>query len=85
MFFHIKTAAHARAQQIAEYLTFFCEVPEYLRRQVAANVDAMLINPGIYIVPPSHASFCAGFELYRARPDNKSADVDAFFSGLDLG
>ena len=29
----------------------------------------MLIDPGVRIIPQSHDSFIAGFELYRARPD----------------
>ena len=54
---------------LTEYLTFFCEAPEYMRREVSANVLAMLTDPGIRIVPQSHDSFSAGFELYRTRPD----------------
>jgi predicted nucleic acid-binding protein len=73
-------AAYARANQVTndvvtteevltEYLTFFCAAPEYLRRDVAANVEAMLSDPGVRIIPQSHDSFIAGFELYRSRPD----------------
>jgi predicted nucleic acid-binding protein len=74
-------AAYARAQQVTddivtteevltEYLTFFSTAPEYLRREVTANVGAMLSDPGVVrIIPQSHDSFVAGFELYRARPD----------------
>ena len=72
--------AYARAHQVTddvvtteevltEYLTFFCAAPEYMRREVTANVGAMLIDPGVRIIPQSHDSFVAGFELYRARPD----------------
>jgi uncharacterized protein len=73
-------STYARAQQVTddlvtteevltEYLTFFCAAPEYLRREVTANVEAMLIDPGVRIIPQSHESFVAGFDLYRARPD----------------
>ena len=73
-------AAYDQAQQVTddivtteevltEYLTFFCAAPEYMRREVTANVEAMLIDPGVRIIPQSHDSFIAGFELYRARPD----------------
>jgi predicted nucleic acid-binding protein len=73
-------SAYTRAQQITddivtteevltEYLTFFCAAPEYMRREVTANVEAMLIDPGVRIIPQSHDSFVAGFELYCARPD----------------
>ena len=54
---------------LTEYLTFFCAAPEYLRREVTANVEAMLNDPGVRIIPQSHDSFTAGFGLYRARPD----------------
>ena len=76
-----RDAAYERAQQVtdyivtteevlAEYLTFFSEAPESLRRGVAANVGAMLSDSGVVrIIPQSHDSFVAGFELYRARPD----------------
>lgn len=54
---------------LTEYLTFFCGAPEYVRREVSANVEAMLSDPGVRIIPQSHDSFVAGFALYRARPD----------------
>ena len=73
-------AAYERAQQVAddvvtteevltEYLTFFCASPEYLRRQVALNVEAILIDPTVRVIPQSHESLLAGFALYRNRPD----------------
>ena len=72
-------AAYARAQQITddivtteevtEYLTFFCASPEYLRREVASNVGAILHDPTVRVIPQSHDSFIAGFELYQSRPD----------------
>jgi len=72
--------ACARAEQVmddivtteevlTEYLTFFCASPEYLRREVASNVEAILHDPTVRVIPQSHDSFAAGFELYRARPD----------------
>ena len=80
-------AAYARAQQVmdnivtteevlTEYLTFFSSAPEYLRREVTANVEAILSDPGVRIIPQSHDSFTAGFELYRARPDKGYSLVD---------
>jgi predicted nucleic acid-binding protein len=73
-------SAYARAQQVTddivtteevltEYLTFFCAAPEDIRREVTANVEAMFVNPGVRIIPQSHNSFVAGFDLYRSRPD----------------
>ena len=76
-----RDAAYERAQQVTddivtteevltEYLTFFAETPEYMRREVAGNVAAMLSDSGVVrVIPQSHASFMGGFELYRARPD----------------
>ena len=80
-------AAYSRAHQVtddiltteevlAEYLTFFSAAPEYLRREVAANVEAMLSDPSVRVIPQSHDSFMAGFELYRARPDKGYSLVD---------
>ena len=80
-------AAYARAHELTddiltteevltEYLTFFSAAPEYLRREVATNVEAMLIDPGVCVIPQSHESFTAGFELYRARPDKGYSLVD---------
>jgi predicted nucleic acid-binding protein len=80
-------AAYARAHQVmddiltteevlTEYLTFFSAAPEYLRRGVAANVEAMLSDPSVRVIPQSHDSFMAGFELYRSRPDKGYSLVD---------
>ena len=80
-------AANARAQQVTddiltteevltEYLTFFSAAPEYLRREVGANAEAMLSDPGVRVIPQSHDSFMAGFDLYRARPDKGYSLVD---------
>jgi predicted nucleic acid-binding protein len=73
-------ASYGRAQQftddivttdevLAEYLTFFCSGPEYLRRKAAANVAAILQDPHVQVIPQSRESFLAGLELYRTRPD----------------
>jgi predicted nucleic acid-binding protein len=75
-----RDAAHRRAglikddtvtteEVLAEYLTFFAPGPEYLRRKAAANVEAILRDPTVRVIPQSHDSFLAGLELYRARPD----------------
>ncbi|MGO8790069.1 MAG: type II toxin-antitoxin system VapC family toxin [Terriglobia bacterium] len=79
--------AYARAHQVTddiltteevltEYLTFFSAAPEYLRREVTANVEAMLSDPSVRVIPQSHNSFMAGFELYRSRPDKGYSLVD---------
>ena len=73
-------AAYARAHQIttdivtidevlSEYLTFFSTSSEYLRRKAATNVDDILQDPSVRVLPQSRESFLAGLDLYRARPD----------------
>ena len=80
-------AAFAQAEQVtddivtteevlAEYLTFFSGSPEFLRREVASNVDAILHDASVRVIPQSHDSFVAGFELYRSRPDKGYSLVD---------
>ena len=75
-----RDAGHARAEEVTddivttdevltEYLTFFSASPERLRRQVAMNVEAVLSDPTVQVIPQSHDSFLAGLELYRNRPD----------------
>jgi uncharacterized protein len=54
---------------LTEYLTFFYKAPEYMRREVTANVEAVLSDPCVRVIPQSHDSFTAGFQLYGARPD----------------
>ena len=80
-------ATYARAEQVTddivtteevltEYLNFFCASPEYLRREVVSNVEAILHDPTVRVLPQRHESFVAGFELYRARPDKGYSLVD---------
>ena len=54
---------------LSEYLTSFCKAPEDLRRQVANNVELILKDPSVRVIPQSRDSFLAGLELYAARPD----------------
>ena len=53
---------------LSEFLTFFAAGP-WGRGRAVATVQRLLVHPGIRIVPQSRASFLAGLELYRARPD----------------
>ena len=54
---------------LTEYLTFFSQSPQRLRRLADTNVDAILDTPSVRVIPASHESFIAGLELYRSRPD----------------
>lgn len=73
-------AGYPRAQQITddivttdevltEYLNFFSGSPERPRRQAAANVEAILNDTTVRVIPQSRQSFLAGLELYGTRPD----------------
>ncbi len=54
---------------LAEYLTFFAMAPEQMRRKAVTNVQRILENPGVRVVPQSRESFLAGMSLYGSRPD----------------
>jgi predicted nucleic acid-binding protein len=54
---------------LTEYLTFFCASPEFVRREVALAVEDILQDPSIEVISQSHASFVAGLQLYKSRPD----------------
>jgi predicted nucleic acid-binding protein len=54
---------------LAEYLTFFATAPEAMRRKALSNVERILKNSGVRVVPQSRASFLSGMALYGARPD----------------
>jgi predicted nucleic acid-binding protein len=69
------TAARAASQIVttdevlAEYLTFFATAPEQMRRKAVTNVQRILEDPGVRVVPQSRESFLAGMALYGSRPD----------------
>jgi uncharacterized protein len=54
---------------LAEYLTFFATAPEQMRRKAVTNVERILEDPGVRVVPQSRGSFLAGMALYGSRPD----------------
>jgi uncharacterized protein len=54
---------------LIEYLNYFGEQPEAVRRHVAAGVRRMIDSPGISIFPQSRNSFLAGLTLYEKRAD----------------
>jgi uncharacterized protein len=54
---------------LIEYLNYFGEQPEAVRRHVAAGVRRMIELPGIRIFPQSRDSFLAGLTLYEKRAD----------------
>jgi predicted nucleic acid-binding protein len=54
---------------LTEYLNYFGEQPEALRRHVATSVRRMMASSGIRVIPQSRASFLAGLTLYEKRFD----------------
>ena len=61
---------------LTEYLTFFSDAPEALRREAAESVEGILASPVIRVIPQSRESFLAGLQLFRARPDKGYSLVD---------
>ena len=53
---------------LVEFLAFFAGDP-WQRANAATAVDRLLAEPSYVVLPQSRASFLAGLELYRARPD----------------
>jgi predicted nucleic acid-binding protein len=54
---------------LTEYLNYFAAWGPHFRRKAALNIQNMLDNRTVRIVPQTADSFRAGFELYRARLD----------------
>jgi predicted nucleic acid-binding protein len=61
---------------LGEYLTFFASAPDYVRREISLSVYDILADPGIRVVPQSHATFMAGLDFYSARLDKGYSMVD---------
>jgi predicted nucleic acid-binding protein len=60
---------------LAELLTFFAG-DSWLRSRAVETVREILSDPAVHVIPQSHESFIAGFELYRARPDKEYSLAD---------
>ena len=54
---------------LTEFLTFFGNKGPFLRRKAVAVVESILGDRTIRVLPQTHETFRAGFELYAARPD----------------
>jgi predicted nucleic acid-binding protein len=69
------TAVHAQQplvttdEVLTEYLNYFGEQPEALRRHVAASVRRMMSSSGIRVISQTRASFLAGLTLFEKRSD----------------
>ena len=59
---------------LTEYLTFFSTTS--FRRKAAEGVERLLTSAVVQVLPQSRASFRAGLQLYRDRPDKGYSLVD---------
>jgi predicted nucleic acid-binding protein len=79
----LKLTAERAASQIVttdevltEYLTFFASAPASTRREAAEVVEDLLTSSIVRVISQSRASFRAGLQLYRDRPDKGYSLVD---------
>jgi uncharacterized protein len=54
---------------LTEYLAFFSGAKPSVRLQAGDNVELLIRNSTVVVIPQSRESFLAGLELYRMRPD----------------
>lgn len=54
---------------LVEVLNYFAERGNEARRAAVINVQEILINQNVEVVPASHDGFVEGTSLYLARPD----------------
>lgn len=54
---------------LTEYLMFFSSASEYVRRKTANNVQKILRDSGVHVIPQTRESFLSGLDLYASRPD----------------
>jgi len=63
---------------LAEVPTFLAG-DSWLRSRAVATVREIAADPAVHIIPQSHESFVAGFELSAARPDKGYSLTDFIF------
>ena len=54
---------------LIEVLNYFAEGGNETRRAAVMNVQEILLNRNVEVIPSSHESFTEGVSLYQARPD----------------
>jgi predicted nucleic acid-binding protein len=54
---------------LIEVLNYFADRGDEMRRAAAINVQEILLNRDVAIIPSSHDSFTSGLSLYQARLD----------------
>lgn len=60
---------------LSEVLTFFAG-DTWLRSRAVETVRAIMTDPGVRIIPQTHQTFLAGFELYAARLEKGYSLID---------
>ena len=60
---------------LLEVLTFFAG-DTWLRSRAVETVRAIMTDPGVRIIPQTHQTFLAGFELYAARLEKGYSLID---------
>jgi predicted nucleic acid-binding protein len=61
---------------VTEFLTFFGGKGPLLRVKAVAVARNLFTDPTIRVLPQTHATFQAGFDLYAARPDKEYSLTD---------
>ncbi len=61
---------------LTEFLTFFGGKGPFLRVKAVAVARKILDDPTIRVLPQTHATFQAGFDLYAGRPDKAYSLTD---------
>ena len=61
-------SVYTTEEVLSEVLTFFAG-DAWLRNRAVATVREILADPSVHVIPQSHESFLAGFDLYAARLD----------------
>lgn len=75
MSFYPSGNVYTTEEVLGEMLTFFA-ADSWLRGRAVETVRQILFDPAMHVIPQSHESFLAGFELYAARPDKGYSLVD---------
>lgn len=61
-------SVYTTEEVLSEVLTFFAG-DGWLRKGAVATVREILADPSVHVIPQSHETFLAGFDVYAARLD----------------
>jgi predicted nucleic acid-binding protein len=61
---------------LTEFLNYFSEAGERMRRAVAALCDQTMTHTNTIVLPQTREAFANGFDLYKARPDKSYSLTD---------